>query len=391
VSLTTTRPEPAAQTGGAGRNPKPRRDVEVAVNDNYAAFLAGRAQYADGSGFDADFLPNYLFDFQRALVQWAVRQGRGAVFADCGLGKTVVELVWAENIRRRAGKPVLIVTPLAVAHQIQREADKFGIDAEVSRDGSVPAPITITNYEQLEKFDRNRFAGVVCDESSAIKAFDGKRRAIVTEFLRTLPYRLLATATAAPNDYIELGTSSEALGQLGHMDMLNRFFVNDQRTSATNRMRGQVAKWRFKGHAEAPFWRWIASWARAMRKPSDLGFDDGGFILDFGGPRPTITVLCGSTRFKDEINQVNARLTLEGQLVISLGVFGHTDMSDQDWTTDGSDLKRLLDDLHKRKIDLADEVYVVNSNGYIGDSTRSEIEYARKVGKPVRYLTEPAL
>jgi hypothetical protein len=151
----------------------------------------------------------------------------------------------------------------------------------------VAAGLTITNYERLEKFDRADFGGVVCDESSAIKSFDGTRRALVTDFLRKMPYRLLCTATAAPNDYIELGTASEALGELGYMDMLGRFFVNDNRTSDTKgRYRGFHAprqwagpQWRFKGHAEVPFWRWVAGWARAMRRPSDMGFDDDGFVL----------------------------------------------------------------------------------------------------------------
>jgi hypothetical protein len=245
----------------------------------YAAFLERKAQFDSGQGFDPVWMPDFLFPFQQALVEWAISTGRAALFADCGLGKTPMQLVWAENVRRHTGKPVLIVTPLAVSFQTQLEAAKFGIEAAVSRDGSIPAGITITNYERLEQFDPERFGGVVCDESSAIKAFDGQRRAIVTEFLRTREYRLLCTATAAPNDYTEVGTSSEALSYLGHMDMLNRFFVNDQNTSATNRYRGQQAKFRFKGHAEDGFWRWVASWARAMRKPSDLGFADDGFVL----------------------------------------------------------------------------------------------------------------
>jgi hypothetical protein len=213
--------------------------------------------------------------------------GRAALFADCGLGKTPMQLAWADQVHRHTGKPVLTVTPLAVSFQTEQEAAKFGIDAAVSRDGRVPAPVTITNYERLEHFTPDTFGGVVCDESSAIKAFDGVRRAIVTEFCRTMRYRLLATATAAPNDYIELGTSSEALGYLGHMDMLARFFVNQQRTADTKgKWRGYGAprmwegqQWRFKGHAEEPFWRWVASWARAMRKPSDLGHPDDGFDL----------------------------------------------------------------------------------------------------------------
>lgn len=240
---------------------------------SYTDFLAKKAQLEGDHGHDPETLPDYLYPFQADLVQWALRKGRGAMFADCGLGKTPMQLVWADEVRRKTGKPVLILTPLAVSFQTQKEAGKFGIDAQVSRDGT-PAPhITITNYDRLHLFDRGKFGGVVCDESSAIKSFDGERRKIVTDFMREMPYRLLATATAAPNDYIELGTSSEALGYLGHMDMLNRFFTNSQNTSkAVRNWTGD--KWRFKGHAEEQFWRWVSSWARALRKPSDLGYED---------------------------------------------------------------------------------------------------------------------
>lgn len=254
---------------------------------SYNEFLASRAQQNIGHGFEPDDLPSHLFDFQRLLVDWAVRQGRGALFADCGMGKTPMELAWADQVHRRTGKPVLLLTPLAVSFQIAREAEKFGHDAAVSRDGSIPAAVTITNYEQIAKFDPDDFGGVVCDESSAIKAFEGATRAQVTEFMRRAPYRLLGTATAAPNDYLELGTSSEALGELGYMDMLGRFFVNDNRTSTHRamafkggrRVQQDMGGYRFKGHAQDPFWRWVSSWGRAIRKPSDFGFDDAGFIL----------------------------------------------------------------------------------------------------------------
>jgi hypothetical protein len=250
---------------------------------NYADFLTSKSQYGNGDGFEPTFMPDYLFPFQRGLVDWSVRMGRAAIFADCGLGKTPMQLAWADNVHRHTGKPILIVTPLAVSFQTETEAAKFGIDAAVSRDGSIPAAITITNYERLEHFNRDDFGGLVCDESSAIKSFDGQRRAMVTEFMRTLPYRLLCTATAAPNDYIELGTSSEALGYLGHMDMLTRFFVNNQNSSKAFRGRFRTAfegqQWRFKGHAGDAFWRWVSSWARAVRRPSDLGYADDGYDL----------------------------------------------------------------------------------------------------------------
>lgn len=250
---------------------------------NYLDFIARKAQSADGHGFPPHTIPGHLFEFQQMLVEWAVRQGRGALFADCGMGKTPMELAWAENVHRETGKPVLLLTPLAVGFQIVAEAEKFGHDAAISRTGRpADAAVTVTNYEQLPKFDPADFGGVVCDESSAIKAFDGVTKAVVTEFMRRMPYRLLGTATAAPNDYLELGTSSEALGELGYTDMLSRFFTNKNRT-VTSRSNfaaaGRDVGWRFKGHAEGPFWQWVSSWGRAIRKPSDYGYDDGAFIL----------------------------------------------------------------------------------------------------------------
>ena len=252
---------------------------------DYGAFLARKSQHAEDLGFDPPWIPDFLFDFQRSLVEWAVRRGRAAIFADCGLGKTPMQLVWAQNIVEHTNQPVLLATPLAVSHQIIAEAEKFGIDAVRVQDGQAPdqARIVVTNYERVDRFDPTRFAGMSCDESSILKNYDGARRAIVTEFMRRLPYRLLCSATAAPNDYIELGTSSEALGELGHADMLARFFKNDQNNSSHRTMRwnhkepGSV--WRFKGHAEEPFWRWVCSWARAMRTPADLGFDGSAFVL----------------------------------------------------------------------------------------------------------------
>ena len=250
---------------------------------SYADFLRARSQLNAGRGFEPSGLPDHLFDFQRELVAWAVRQGRAAIFADCGMGKTPMELAWAEQVHHKTGKPVLLLTPLAVGFQIVTEAAKFGHDAALSRTGKpADAAITVTNYEQAHKFDPAQFGGIVCDESSILKNFDGSTKAIVTEMMREMPYRLLGTATAAPNDYMELGTSSEALGELGYTDMLSRFFVNDNRT-VTSRSSfaagGRSVGWRFKGHGEQPFWRWMASWARAIRKPSDYGYSDDRFHL----------------------------------------------------------------------------------------------------------------
>lgn len=254
----------------------------------YEQFINNKTQLDGNYGFKPRFMPDFLFPFQKALLEWAVMKGRSATMADCGLGKTPLQLCFAQNIVEETNKPFIILTPLAVGSQTVREAKKFGIEAAQSRDGKINSKIVVTNYQQLHKFDWKDFSGAACDESSILKNFDGKIKDEITEFMRKLKYRSLYTATAAPNDYIELGTSSEALGELGYMDMLARFFKNAQNSLHPSfyRHRGmdfaklnESAKWRFRGHAELDFWRWVCSWARAVRKPSDLGFSDDGYIL----------------------------------------------------------------------------------------------------------------
>lgn len=248
--------------------------------DKFDRWILSKAQLEGNHGFEPTFLPDWLFPFQSSLIEWAIKKGRAAIFADCGMGKTPMELVWAQNVVEHTDKRVLILTPLAVAAQFQDEADKFGIDAKRSHKGELTSNILITNYERLHMFDPSDFGGVVCDESSILKNFDGVRKEQITNFMRKLPYRLLGTATAAPNDFTELGTSSEALGYLGYMDMLGRFFTNKQNTAKSlNGRWGADDKFRFKGHAEQKFWQWVSSWARALRKPSDYGFNDDGFVL----------------------------------------------------------------------------------------------------------------
>lgn len=246
---------------------------------DYHAFLQQKQDYGADSGFDTLYTPEFLFDFQKALTDWAIRKGRAAIFADCGMGKTLMQLVWAENVVRKTGKPVLILTPLAVSGQTLDEAEKFGIEAKRATVGKNPLCIQVTNYERLHHFDCSNYGGVVCDESSILKNFDGTYKAAITEFMRSVPYRLLCTATAAPNDWIELGTSSEALGYLGYTDMLSKFFTNKNNTVALRRMRFQKDEFRLRAYAEKDFWRWVASWSRAARKPADLGFDNDGFVL----------------------------------------------------------------------------------------------------------------
>lgn len=227
----------------------------------------------------------------------------GLLSHNCGLGKSVCELVWGENVVRRTNGKVLLLTPLAVGSQMVREAEKFGIEAEKSAGGPTKARIVVTNYEKLHLFDPSDYDGVICDESSILKGFGGATRKALTRFMAKRPYRLLATATPSPNDYVELGTSSEALGGLSHSEMLKRFFqqLDDKGQKKETRLQEQAEKiiaddpsyykklayrvaqtigqWRLKHHAVVPFWRWVASWAIACRMPSDLGFDDADFIL----------------------------------------------------------------------------------------------------------------
>lgn len=244
----------------------------------YAAFIRSKSQLDGRFGFTPTFHHPQAFEFQNFMVDFAIQQGRSALFEDCGLGKSLQELIWAQNVVEHTNKPVMLTSPLMVSMQMELEAAKFGFDVQRSRDGKFKpgARIVLTNYENLTKFDPDAFGGGVCDESSILKNFDGARKSEITEFMRCMKYRLLCSATPSPNDYIELGTSSEALGQLGYMDMLGMFFKNDE-DSLHPAFIG--SKWRFKHHAERDFWRWVCSWARAMRKPSDMGFDDTGYEL----------------------------------------------------------------------------------------------------------------
>lgn len=221
---------------------------------------------------DEGSLPNWMFDHQRHGVTFALGTGSSALFYDTGLGKTGMALAWGDEIVRRTNKPVLMLAPLAVASQHVAEAEKFGIDARLSRFGVAPdhPRIAVTNYDRLEKFDPADYAGVILDESSVLKSFSGATtRKLIDAFART-PYRLCCSATPAPNDHTELGQHSEFLGGLDRNQMLVRWFLHDSADTGT---------WRMKGHAVTDFWNWVASWARAVSKPSDLGFSDAGFDM----------------------------------------------------------------------------------------------------------------
>lgn len=250
---------------------------------DYNEFVQNKKHSTINYGFDPDYLNPNLFDFQKYITEYAVKKGRSGIFLDTGLGKTLIELTIAHNYVGKTNKPVLIITPLAVANQFILEAEKFGIsDVEHTRDGKFTKKIILINYERLHYVNSSDFDCVILDESSILKNFDGAIKQEVTTFLKKVKYRYLATATPSPNDYIELGTSSEALGYMGYMDMLSRFFKNNQNNVAKL---SQISKARqgeefyLKPHAENDFWQWIASWSISARKPSDLGFNDDKFIL----------------------------------------------------------------------------------------------------------------
>ena len=255
---------------------------------NYSDFLQTKEWRNEQAGFKPLWMPDFLFDFQKDLTEWAIRKGRAAIFADCGLGKSVMEFVWALNVAKKTNGRVLLVTPIAVGAQMIAEAEKFDIDGvHRSRDGKLKGRIIVTNYERLHYFRPEDFAGFAGDESSVLKCFNSKTKNAVNQFVRKIRYRLLATATPAPNDFVELGTTSEALGYLGHVDMLTKFFQNQNSTIDTKgHWRGFHAsrmyerkQWNLKGYAQDAFWRWVTSWARSIRKPSDLGYDNGKFKL----------------------------------------------------------------------------------------------------------------
>lgn len=235
---------------------------------NYDNFIAAKAITSPLAGLtDIPPLSAHLFPFQADIVRWALKRGRAAIFADCGMGKTPMQLEWAKHIPGN----VLILAPLAVASQTVREGDKFGIPLDYCRDQSAVKPgITITNYEMLEHFDPAYFAGIVLDESSILKSYDGATRTAILDAFAQTPYRLACTATPAPNDYMELGNHAQFVGSMSRVEMLSMFFVHDG---------GETQSWRLKGHAERDFWKWLASWAVMIRKPSDLGYDDGAFVL----------------------------------------------------------------------------------------------------------------
>lgn len=249
---------------------------------SYDEFIKSKAISDQPSGFDwpENCLTNggsrELFPFQKAIVKWALKRGRAAIFANTGMGKTAMQLSWAYSVWQFTGNRVLILAPLCVANQTVAEGEYFGIPVKYVRspDDAKETGIYIVNYEMVDHFqsliERGWFDGIVLDESSVIKNQDGKTRARITAMASNIPFRLSCTATPSPNDYMELGTQAEFLGVMGMTQMLSTFFIHDS---------GETSKWRLKGHGRKKFWEWLATWAVCIQKPSDLGFDDTGYDL----------------------------------------------------------------------------------------------------------------
>jgi superfamily II DNA or RNA helicase len=235
----------------------------------YEQFLSTKSRRAKPSGFDPSTTNTALFPFQEYIVRQALRKGRFGIFADCGLGKTLMELEFAHQVTKETGRPFLLTCPLAVGVQTIKEAEKFGYGSQVSRFGSDNA-IQVINYENLEKVDFSKYAGIGLDESSILKNYEGAHRNLIIDGFRNTPYKLACTATPAPNDPMELGNHSEFLGAMTRHEMLSMYFVHDG---------GETSKWRIKGHAESAFYNYVRNWAVMLTRPSDLGFDDSGYVL----------------------------------------------------------------------------------------------------------------
>ena len=240
---------------------------------DYQEFIASKRRKLQPMGFAASRLNPNLFDWQATIVDWAVRRGRAALFEECGLGKTLQQLAWAEQVVRHTGKPVILHCPVGVRHQTKRESEKFGIECDVTianEQADIITGINLVNYEKLHHFDASVFAGVVLDESSILKNYTGKTKRLLIESYARTPYRLACTATPAPNDHMELGNHADFLGIMPSNEMLSRWFINDTM---------KAGGYRLKKHGQDDFWKWVASWAVCIGKPSDIGGRDDGFDL----------------------------------------------------------------------------------------------------------------
>jgi hypothetical protein len=270
----------------------------------YDEFLKTKYIQHEHHGFEIDYseLNEMLFEYQRDIVKWALKKGKAAIFAGTGMGKTFMQLEWANQVHKHTDKPVLILAPLAVTQQTVREGDKFHAECKyVENQDQCINGINITNYEKLQHFNAEEFVGIVLDESSILKSFTSKYKETIIELFQHTPFKLACTATPAPNDYVELGNHSEFLNVLSRTEMLATYFVHDG---------GDTSKWRLKGHAENKFWEWVASWAVVITKPSDLGYSDEGFVL----PPLVINEIVVDSPIQSDGNQISFMPTMSQTL-----------------------------------------------------------------------------
>lgn len=296
----------------------------------------------ESSGFDIDKseLNPMLYEFQKDIVRWALKKGKACIFADCGLGKTPMQLSWAHQVHKHTGGKILILAPLAVADQTKREADKFGYVAKVvEKQEDCISGINITNYEKLDRFIANEFTGIVLDESSILKSYSGKVRTSIIQNFHEVPYKLACTATPAPNDYMELGNHSEFCGVMTRAEMLSMFFVHDG---------GETSKWRLKGHAEDVFWQWLATFSVFVDNPNNIGYEIDGYNLPplniqeiiVDGDEPTTETLTLTERRQARKDSLKLRCEQSARLVNS---------SDEQWIVwcdlneEGNTLEKLID------------------------------------------------
>jgi superfamily II DNA or RNA helicase len=351
---------------------------------NYQEFISNKLKVDVPTGIQ---FPNpingMLFDFQSDIVKWALKRGRAAIFADCGLGKTPMQLEWANHVHEYTDGNILILAPLAVANQTKREGDKFGINVNVCRyQEDVKKGINITNYEILDHFNPSEFSGIVLDESSILKAFTGKTRNQIIESFAKTPFKLACTATPAPNDFMELGNHSEFLGVMSRSEMLSMFFVHDG---------GDTSEWRLKGHAETEYWKWICSWAVMIRKPSDLGYADNKFHLPPLHVKSIIAKIeenepCGETLFRMPAStlqerQIERRNTIKERVKICADMVNASSESWLIWCDRNEESKML-------KKSIADSCEITGS-----DSPESKVENMMKFssGEHRILITKPSI
>ena len=313
----------------------------------YKDFLQNKRFVLESSGFDIDKseLNPMLYDFQKDIVRWALKKGKACIFADCGLGKTPMQLSWAHQVHRYTGGKVLILAPLAVADQTKREAEKFGYSAKVvERQEDCTKGINITNYEKLDRFVAKEFTGIVLDESSILKSYSGKVRTAIIQNFHEVPYKLACTATPAPNDYMELGNHSEFCGVMTRPEMLSMFFVHDG---------GETSKWRLKGHAEDVFWQWLATFSVFVDNPNNIGYEIEGYNLPpiniqeiiVDGDNPTTETLTLTERRQARKDSLQLRCEQAADLVNN---------SDEQWLVwcDLNDESHKLHELIKESVEV---------------------------------------